>query len=104
MVNVTGRADDNRLWLLFLCPRAELLSIAQCGTRTSITYGHDGRMYYAVSPSWSSREASSRYTSFACENTHANMERTMSIYEDNIRQLLDSAYSGFGVIELMVGA
>ena len=26
----------------------------------------------------------------------------MSIYEDNIRQLLDSAYSGFGVIELMV--
>lgn len=27
----------------------------------------------------------------------------MSIYEDNIRQLLDSAYSGFGVIELMVG-
>ena len=30
------------------------------------------------------------------------MERTMSIYEDNIRQLLDSAYSGFGVIELMV--
>jgi hypothetical protein len=42
-------------------------------------------------------------SSFACENTHANMERTMSIYEDNIRQLLDSAYSGFGVIELMVG-
>lgn len=59
-------------------------------------------MHYAVSHHEQLAERSSRYLSFACENTHANMERTMSIYEDNIRQLLDSAYSGFGVIELMV--
>ena len=59
-------------------------------------------MHYAVSHHEYLVEGSSRHLSFACENTHANMERTMSIYEDNIRQLLDSAYSGFGVIELMV--
>lgn len=40
---------------------------------------------------------------FTCEQTPANIERADAIYEEHIRQLLDSAYTGFGVIELMVG-
>ena len=38
---------------------------------------------------------------FTCEQTVANIERADAIYEEHIRELLDSAYTGFGVIELM---